>query len=766
VGDRLSADFHFELEGFLTSIVEEREPSEPAATVAEMAAYLGGQLSDEAAARMEAMAARDNYVWQQMRRVWEVTEAMRDGRRKRPSSPTDNPLEFEILRAISDLTVATPSSQTRLIGRETELNALGRMLRSGSRWITLTGPGGIGKTSIIRNLGSAVRDVFPDGIWMIECAGISSSDEFLRALSEAAELDPADDTMKSLRSALAEKQTLLILDRMDDLAGSGRELTELLPACPRLAVVATSRTALKIPLETEYPLNPLSLDRDEAATSLFVEVAEQVAPGFRVTSQNRGQVANLCRLAMGVPLSIAIAAACLAQKSLPELVKEIGRTSAVLEAEATPLARTIAHSFMLLSQQDRQVVQCLKAFAGSFSLDDALNVTRGDALETSDSLAHLFRCRLIEVEATVQGVWYRLHDSVRDYLEILPSDRWTQTQAMAAEIRHAGVLAQKAQQIGRWMKEGRWDAGIQELLRRSADLRRGLSFSREERNWTQIRRYADGLAITYFEAGYLSDFDELAEAARLASYELGDLALDIRILGLEGALTSRRGDDEGCRRLWERRLALAEQVGDVDSAVDALTDLAWMAYEHGDPDRAAELLGRAQDLAEAGDLYHHVATAQVIRARMAVDSGDTEGGRAWIARTLETMERVDKRHSTLFITQNIILAHLGMHEEDEAERWLRRLLANTFEGRHIVHMSWTLRQLGAIGQRRGEVDLPARCFTAALRMSEGYSGKQRRRAQKALEGFLDVSGAEEALRRCEGASWESLVETVLRTGIA
>jgi transcriptional regulator with XRE-family HTH domain len=215
-----------------------------------------------------------------------------------------------------------PVAATRLVGRDEETAALrALLLEQGRRLVTVTGPGGVGKTRLATTVADLVAASFPDGVAVVSLAPLSDPASVLPVIARAVGCPTVEgpDAARALTAHLRLLRLLLVLDNLEHLMAAARHVDELVAQCPRLAVLVTSRAPLRVRGEAEYPLQPLAVPRETsaapeellrcAAVEVFVDRARAVSPSFQVTADNADAVATLCRRLAGIPLALELAAA-------------------------------------------------------------------------------------------------------------------------------------------------------------------------------------------------------------------------------------------------------------------------------------------------------------------------------------------------------------------------------------------------------------------------------------------------------------------------
>jgi predicted ATPase len=369
-----------------------------------------------------------------------------------------------------------PVSATSLLGRERAIDEVaGLVERPGVRMVTLTGPGGVGKTRLAVAVAERLAGRFGAGTAFVPLDAITDPGLVLAAVGRAAGADLAGTgaPVEALAETFGDGAWLLILDNLEQVVAVARDLGELLARCPAVAVLATSRTVLGLRAEWEYPVPPLPLPPDPGSASvaevaaspavaLFVDRARAVRPGFALTEGNAAAVAEICRRLEGVPLAIELAAARTRLLDPPALLDRLAASLDALGTGAVDLPErqrtlraTVEWSMGLLDDDERSLLEVTAVFADGWTIPAAAAVAGLDedrALELSEALA---RHSLVYIDGTELGPRTRMLETIRAFVAQRLAAR---PDADQIGRRHAGYYQALAEQADRPLRggQGEW----------------------------------------------------------------------------------------------------------------------------------------------------------------------------------------------------------------------------------------------------------------------------------------------------------------------
>ncbi|HLZ68648.1 MAG TPA: LuxR C-terminal-related transcriptional regulator [Dehalococcoidia bacterium] len=493
-----------------------------------------------------------------------------------------------------------PAMRTSLIGREQEIASLSRLVvEHPGRLLTLTGIGGGGKTRLALAIAAAVGDAFPDGVWLAELASVAEPSLVPQALAVALDVPdvagvPLADT---LVKALQDRSLLLVLDNCEHLIDACADLAErLLAACPGLRLLATSREPLQVAGEQVVRVPPLAApDHDTPVTpavltqspavQLFVERAQTVEAGFRLTAENAA-VVQICATLNGIPLALELAAARVRVLSAAQIVERLDDSLRLLtgNSRAAPgrqqtLRAALDWSHALLPAAEQTLFRRLAVFAGGLDLEAAEAVGGGSDLpdaDVLDLLTQLVDKSLLQLEPDSAPARYRLLEPVRQYaLQRLEASG----DAEAAEACHAGFYRALAERGAPELRGGDQVAWLARLDRERDNLRAALRWLTAHHDAVSGLRLAGALVRFWEGRGYVSEGRQWLETV-LSVPAVGAAPATLRagaLLGA-GALAEWQGDLDAAEPLFEQSLALARATRDPGAIAWAR---AWLGVVYG-----------------------------------------------------------------------------------------------------------------------------------------------------------------------------------------
>ena len=523
-----------------------------------------------------------------------------------------------------------PAEFTRFVGRRRELAEVKRLL-SGSRLVTLTGIGGVGKTRLSLRAAADLRRAFRDGVYLVELADLQDPALLRHTVAGALGLreQAREWQTSSLVEYLAPRQVLLVLDNCEHLIDGCAALAgELLRGCPQLRILATSRQpfgvsgenillvpSLAMPDPDGPPPTPKALEQYEAVT-LFVERATAAVPTFAVTEQNCAAVAALCRGLDGIPLALELAAVRLRALSPAEILDRLSSRYGLLTrgdptapARQQTLRASMDWSCELCSAHERTLWARLAVFTGGFELDAVEGVCSDEELPPDDVLdvvASLVDRSVLGREEYGSHVRYRMLETIRQYgQEMLGQQGEVDTWRRRHRDWYAD-LAARAEADWISPRQGEW---VARLRREHPNLRAALEFSvADPKEAAAAMRIASSLEHHWVARGTLSEARHWLD--RALAHPTAAPVERARALRLDAWLAVLQSDtDEGARMLDEAR-PLADAAGDDVARAYVLQSSGMLAMFTGDLSSAVDLLDQAVAMfRSAGHIMGQVQTA-------------------------------------------------------------------------------------------------------------------------------------------------------------
>jgi predicted ATPase len=639
-----------------------------------------------------------------------------------------------------------PAGTTSLVGREQAIGQVAGMLtmRPGGRLVTLTGPGGVGKTRLALAVAGRQRDRFGARMVFVPLAAVTDPQLVLSGISRAlgADLMGAGPPLQALADQLGDDAWLLILDNLEQVAQAAGGLGELLARCPGVAILATSRAVLGLRAEREYPVPPLPLPADPAtaslgdivaspAVALFIDRARTVRPGFALTLGNAAAVAEICRRLEGLPLAIELAAArtrLLDPGALPtRLAKSLdalGTGAVDLPERQQTLRATVEWSVGLLTDAERSLLEVAAVFTDGWTVEAAATVAGLEEDQVLELTEALVRHSLVQLDPASDGPRCWMLETVRVFVAERLAAR-----ADAAEVqrRHAGyyrALAGQAEPYLRGVGQGEWLDRLQA------------------------------------EVGNL--------AVAVDWYLSHDRALLPRLFRV--LLTFWLADDIlGQARAWISQLLPAAGSLDPQARAELLWAAAATANMAGDNAAALAASQRLGPLlAEIRDPYLH-AVSQLAMAWASTIAGDSDGAFRQASASLEELRSQDEPYLTAVAVFTVGDFEKTAGRYDDAQRHLSEAhaLAERFGYAWLATISQA--QLGTLAVARGRLGEARALLNERLAVSlAAYSTQNVAAALAAFaqlafaEGDLEraalLAGAAEGLRRrADLAAWPAVL---------
>jgi predicted ATPase/DNA-binding CsgD family transcriptional regulator len=550
------------------------------------------------------------------------------------------------------------------------------------RLVTLSGPGGVGKTRLATSAAAATAGDFPDGVWFVGLAPISDPALVAPAIAKVLGVHEAGDEplVARLETYLSDRRLLLLLDNFEQVVEAAPPVAALLGACPGLKALVTSRVRLRVSGEREYPVPPLTLPTLEAlstaneatdseAVRLFVDRALAVRPDFALTAENAPAVAEICRRLDGLPLAIELAAARVKVLSPPALLARLERRLPLLTgggqdmpARQQTMRAAIGWSHDLLAPEEQVLFRRLAIFVGGFTLEAAESIVGSDVGDVLEGIASLADKSLLrQAEHDVGEPRFGMLETIREFgLEQLA----TGGDEAATRRAHAvwyGQLAERSWERFTSKADAEW---LDQVEADHDNLRAALVWLEQNDDTAAALRLAGALWPFWHRHSHRREGHGWLERTLDQAWQFGGGGA-ARVRALYGAayLARNRGDYERANALATECLELTSELGDRWGASRALQLLAFVALAQGEYDRTTAYAGQALELLES------LGEASGFTAWARSDLGMATYGRGDLAQALHVLEEalaVYRRFADSFGTA-LTLGYLGLVECDRGE---------------------------------------------------------------------------------------------------
>ena len=576
-----------------------------------------------------------------------------------------------------------PAELTSFVGREPQLAELRRLLHR-SRLITLTGPGGAGKTRLALRLASGHLDRFPGGVWLVELASVSDARLLEQTVSFACGIreEKGRPLIEALIDGLAALRTLLILDSTEHLVdGSAALASQLLRSCRELSIIVTGREPLGVPGETIWRTPSLTVPRpsdaaqpelvlQSEAVRLFVERTRLNRPAFELDQTTSAPVAQICSRLEGIPLAIELAAGLTGTTTMTDIVDGLSDRFRLLTGgsrASLPRHQTLRHavdwSYRLLRESDQRLFITLTAFAGGFDVAAVEAVTAG-LIEKEDvrpSLQRLVDKSLVMTDPARLGpTRYEMLETIREFgLEKLH------------ELGEPDVRRRHAEYFVRWLDEAiqkletkEQNVWLQRIVAEQANVRLALEWTLVAMPEAALRLATSMGSFTVIRGLYREDIHWLDRALETPAPPSLARAIALRT---RARLRRRRGEFDAAAQDAEASIELCRRLGDKANMGKALTVLAVVESSRGDHSEAMRLHVESLALAQASGDPRRVAMSLNNIALLSLVQGDAVGARRRILEALQEIEKSGDRWTWARLVESLARIEFQLGNLDASE---------------------------------------------------------------------------------------------------
>lgn len=651
------------------------------------------------------------------------------------------PADFPSLRTTALATPTNlPAPLTRFVGRSRELEEL-RALVDSERLVTLTGPGGTGKTRLSVECARTMLDRFPGGVWFVALDAVRDPHLVMPTIAQTLGTpeQPGRSVAAILADRLAEDVVLLVLDNLEQVVDAGPDIAALLRGTRSVSVLGSSREPISIEGERIYPVPPLAVPPESAqaraadlidsgSIELFVERARAARPAFELTDENAPVIATICRRLDGLPLAIELAAARLNVLAPNQILSRLDDRLTLLASarrdlpdRQRTLRATIDWSHDLLSDAERTAFHRFSVFTGGADLDAVQEVV-DPKRELGDDVLDLMTA-LVERSLVVSS-----HDGELARLAMLETIREYATERLAEsgeasdlEARHATYYAALAESAANLISDPRRDELLDQLDRELGNLRAAIAWS------LRTGRADAGLRLTTA----LNDFwhlrNHIEEAVR-ALEELVDVSASegVTLLRERGLITAAGlltwlADSERSRPLAEAGIAMAQQLGDLRGLALGKSGLGWTIF-YTDPQLALDVFKEGLAAARAvgdGPLEMETLMGQ---AWTHMRLGRLDEASALAEQVIELGDRIGVAYITSFALLTRGAVHGARKDHAAALRYYDQALRRAHAAGAHVGTALALDAIAVAALDRGDVHRGVRLASAADRLRRDIGG--------------------------------------------
>jgi predicted ATPase/DNA-binding CsgD family transcriptional regulator len=669
-----------------------------------------------------------------------------------------------------------PTQLTSLVGREQETaRVCAQLRRSEVRLLTLVGPGGVGKTRLALAVATELADEYPDGVVFVSLALLRDPHLVIDTLAQA--LGLPERLFEQVQQFLDHRRLLLLLDNFEQVVSAAGEIERLLLTCPGVKVVVTSRAALRIPGEQEFPVHPLSLPdlrtlshfpADEIlkrypSLALFVQRAQAVQPAFQLTSDNASILGEICVRLDGLPLALELAATRLKLLSPQALLARLSLAllangARTLPARHQTLHNTLKWSYDLLSADDQRVFRSMSVFAGGCTLEalEAVCVVLEDRqhVDIFKSVSSLLDMSLI-FQAKQQGeeARWEMLETVREYaLECLCEHEEMESARRAHALHYLAISEDIMPGSG---KEGAQRCWLRRLREEQDNVRVALAFLIQQREGELAVRLSGALWGYWVNRGYFREGSGWLDASLALPHTQEPTSGRARALCGAGDLAKRQGNYEAALAFLQESISGYQAVGDREGLAEALLHLGLSLALSRRFAEARSLIEQSMALSREAQNTRLLGHALDSLARMAWKQGNIEAVRQLSEESFQIGSQQDEIRAQ--VSPRKLLASVALVRGDypRAVTLAQELLAISQEVGDRESEFSALYTLGTVALHQGDLQQATALSNRCLDLADEIASRRDR--SMALARLGEIAYEQEDYVLAERRYRESLV---------
>lgn len=637
--------------------------------------------------------------------------------------------------AISNL----PSDIVKLIGREKDIDYIISSFRNKERMITITGPGGMGKTSLALNVCQEMKNEFNNGVYYVDLSSVFDISLVAESIAFSMNLNEKYYSNESnLTGYLKTKNVLLLLDNFEQISGTPALIVNMLSECPELKLLITSRIPLNLKFEKEYSLSPLSLPNLKSpadienlmssdAIKLFIDRAVRVLPAFKATDSNASAIAAICIQLDGIPLAIELACARLKLFTPQQLLQKLNDKLNLLKGNQTDrperhqtLRNTIMWSFELLSDKEKRLFELLAVFTGGCSFDAVSILSEGiidDENELMDTMQNLIEKSLVlRRDDESENLRCSMFETIKEFaFEKLSGQKEFLTELFRKHSDYYLALSEEAEKhlTGKDLKH--WLDLIESDL---SNIRTALSRAETSGDTETALKFCASMWRFWIIRGNLNNDYKLVKNILSMPYDDSLKSLRAKVLNGIGTIVHELSDYKTAYPLIKESLNIYKELNDNIGILFTLANLSWVSIHLGELEKAKKMMDEIfelnkniQDKRASALFYNNLGWMKIMQ-------GDFLASKDANLYSLKMRKLIEDKRGTGFVLTNIAWADTFMGNYDEAEN-------NFLEAIEIIRnindkqlLGWIFTNFGFLELCRMKLDSAEYKLTKALELME------------------------------------------------